>query len=230
MSGRNLAKHPVIDLRGYDDSLTPPVALAPGSFLTGIHHVWRSFAIRDRLDRDAGGHDNHVMWRFGLTGFAVPPGNMNTEAFLTMDRWLANLKADTSNASIEQKVRASRPAEAADYCLLSTDATQSTKVTDAATCNADPLLNPEASPRQVAGGPRAEDILKCQLKPIDVADYAPAVLSPAQLTRLQAVFPQGVCDWSKPGVGQQAAVSPLTFKAGPGGQPLAAAPRSVAAE
>ena len=49
----------------------------------------------------------------------------------------------------------------------------------------------------------------------------------AQLARLNAVFTTGVCDWSKPGVGQQAAVSPLTFKAGPGGTPLGAAPVST---
>jgi hypothetical protein len=42
----------------------------------------------------------------------------------------------------------------------------------------------------------------------------------AQLARLNAVFPGGVCDWSKPGVGQQEAISPLTFTAGPGGVPL----------
>ena len=34
------------------------------------------------------------------------------------------------------------------------------------------------------------------------------------------VFSGGVCDWAKPGVKQQAAVSPLTFAAGPGGVPL----------
>ncbi len=230
LNGKNHAKHAEIDMRGYDDSLTPAVTMAPGAFLTGIHHVWRSFSIRDRLDRDAGGHDNQVLWRFGLNGFAVPPGNMGTEAFLTMDRWLTNLKADTSTAAIEQKVKAAKPAEAFDYCLLSTDPAQSTKVTNQQTCDADPLLNPEASPRQVAGGARTEDVLKCQLKPLDAAEYAPATLSANQLARLQAVFPQGVCDWSKPGVGQQAPVSPLTFAAGPGGQPMAAAPRSVAAE
>ena len=230
LNGKNHAKHAEIDMRGYDDSLTPPVTMAPGTFLTGIHHVWRSFSIRDRLDRDAGGHENQVLWRFGLNGFAVPPGNMGTEAFLTMDKWLTNLKADTSTAAIEQKVKTSKPAEAFDYCLLSTDPAQSTRVTNQQTCNADPLLNPEASPRQVAGGARTEDVLKCQLKPLDVAEYAPATLSAGQLARLQAIFPQGVCDWSKPGVGQQAPVSPLTFAAGPGGQPMAAAPGSVAAE
>lgn len=73
----------------------------------------------------------------------------------------------------------------------------------------------------------AEDVLKCQLKPLVQTDYAPAVLSVAQFGRLQALFPGGVCDWGKSGVGQQAAASPLSFKVGPGGQPLAAAPVST---
>jgi len=79
----------------------------------------------------------------------------------------------------------------------------------------------------VAGGPLAENILKCQLKPLDPAEYAPATVSGAQLARLNAVFPGGVCDWSKPGVGQQEAVSPLTFVAGPGGVPLPPAPTAA---
>jgi hypothetical protein len=234
MSGANLAKTAVIDMRGYDDSLInvppgfagiPPAALQ-GVALFGIHHQWRSFSIRDRLVRDAGSSANQAIWRFGRSGFS-PSATMASEAYLTMDQWLTALKADTSSASIEAKVRTSRPASANDYCLLSGDAAQTTKVTDQAACDADLYLAPRSSPRQVAGGPRTEDILKCQLKPIDSADYG-GRLSAAQLTRLAAVFPGGVCDWSKPGVGQQAAVAPLTFKAGPGGVPLPAAPVSVA--
>ena len=49
---------------------------------------------------------------------------------------------------------------------------------------------------------------------------APVAFSSTQLARLQAAFPDGVCDWSLSGVGQQAAVSPLTFADGPGGAPL----------
>ena len=133
-------------------------------------------------------------------------------------------------AKTVKPVKTAKPAEAFDYCLLSTDPAQSTKVTNQQACNADPLLNPEASPRQVAGGARTEDFLKCQLKPLNPAEYAPATLSAGQLSRLSAVFSQGVCDWSKPGVGQQAPVSPLTFAAGPGGQAMPAAPKSVAVE
>jgi hypothetical protein len=221
-SGKQLAKTAIIDMRGWDDSLI--ATTIPG--LTGIHHVWRSFQLRDRLDKENGNHDNHVMWRFGRNGF-VPSAALAQDSFLTMDKWLTNLKADTSALPLEQKIVKAKPAEARDFCYLSTDAAQATKVFDKATCDADPLLKPSASPRQVAGGPLSENILKCQLKPLSTADYAPQTLTAAQLTRLQAVFPSGVCDWSKPGVGQQAAVSPLSFTAGPGGTAIPAAPVAV---
>src|SRR4029079_18995014 len=90
-----------------------------------------------------------------------------------------------------------------------------TPISDRGVWDADLRLAKHASPRQVAGGSIEENILKCQLKPLNAAEYEPVPLSAAQLARLQAVFPDGVCDWSKPGVGQQEAVSPLTFIAGP---------------
>jgi hypothetical protein len=95
-----------------------------------------------------------------------------------------------------------------------------------ARCDADPRLMKHASPRQVAGGSLAENILKCQLKPLNASDYAPVTFSPTQLARLHAAFSEGVCDWSRPGVGQQEAISPLTFVSGPGGRPLPPAPVS----
>ena len=44
--------------------------------------------------------------------------------------------------------------------------------------------------------------MKCQLKPLDFAAY-PVTFTPAQQARLQAAFPTGVCDWSKPGVDER---------------------------
>jgi hypothetical protein len=225
MSGRQLAKTAVIDLRGWDDSafMTPPGNASPPGF--PIHYVWRSFSIRDRLDRQFGDHGNQVMWRFGRNGLLPSPA-MSSEAFLAMDQWLAALKDDPSRAAIEKKVRRAKPSNAFDFCLLSDDVAQSTKVTDAAVCDADPFLRPSSSPRQVAGGSLSEDILKCELKPLSQVDYAPLVFSSAQWARLQAVFPDGVCDWSRAGVGQQPAISPLDFSDGPGGVRLPAPPES----
>jgi hypothetical protein len=56
--------------------------------------------------------------------------------------------------------------------------------------------------------------LKCQLKPVDPRDYAIAMTS-AEMARLRQVFPAGVCDWSKPGVGQTALVTWASFGPAP---------------
>ena len=228
MSGRQVAKTAIVDLRGWDDS-TLAANIPPGyAGALGIHHMWFSWAIRDRLvaESESGDARNQALWRFSrpsLTGSA----QINLEALNTMDTWLTALKADTGSASLEQKVRTARPASSADFCYLSGDAAQATKVTDFAVCDADPFLKPSLSPRQVAGGPRAENVLKCQLKPLAQSDYPANTFTSTQFARLQSVFAAGVCDWSKPGVGQTTAVSPLTFKAGPGGVALGAAPAST---
>ena len=209
--GAHLVKTPIIDVRGFDEA--------------GIHYIWRSFSLRARLDA-AGGHGNHVLWRF--TGGLTPSSasGLTLASFLTMDKWLLALRADTTTKTREQKVVADKPADGFDFCYLTFDTGFKVKVTDQATCDRDPGLQPHSSPRQVAGGPITENILKCQLKPFNAADYPR--LSAAQLTRLQAVFPDGVCDWTKPGVGQQPAVSPLDFTAGSPGAPLPPAPVSQA--
>ena len=217
-SGKNLGKLPIIDSRGFDEQ--------------GIHYIWRSFSERARIEAANGGnHGNQVMWRYGtglLPATTAQFAAVTLQSFLTMDAWLSNLNGTSPKATLnavrtQEDVIAAKPTAAHDLCFLTGDVTFSTPVTDMAVCDADPRLAKHSSPRQVAGGPLAENILKCQLKPLDVADYAPALTVP-QLARLRAVFPDGVCDWSKPGVGQQDAISPLTFTAGPGGQPLPPAP------
>jgi len=205
----HLAKTAIIDLRGYDDS--------------AIHHEWRSFALRARLDEANHSHNNHVMWRYS-TGLAPPAGSdLLLQSFLAMDQWLGAMKADSATATLEGRIVKNRPTTAFDFCFVGSDVT--TKVTDSAKCEMDdPKLKPHSSPRQVAGGPLTEHIFKCQLRPLDPADYVPAVLTQAQLDRLKVVFPDGVCDFSKPGVGQQPAVSPLDFSSGPGGVSLSDPP------
>jgi len=148
------------------------------------------------------------MCRYG-TGLIAPPASALTlQSFLLIDQWVGAIKADTSSASLAEKVVHAKPATAVDFCYLTSDTTFATKVTDFATCGTDPRLKRHASPRQVAGGPLSEDVLKCQLKPINRSDYAAVGLSDDQFNRLSAAFPQGVCDFSKPGVGQVPAVWP----------------------
>lgn len=217
--GRQLAKVPIIDLRGNEN---------PNG---DIHANWRPWAVRDRLDRDHGGHSNQLIFEYNSTSGSSAPGTALMQyAFNTMDAWLTAIEADTSSDPIETKIVRDKPAAASDMCLP----TIGTNPADLA--GAVPLDDPgcpvhhEATPRQVGGGPVAENIFKCQLKPLVFTDpaYGGAVFTQDQMARLQAVFPNGVCDWSKPGVGQ-APVNPwTTFANGPGGVPLGAAPVSVA--
>lgn len=206
LDGKQLAKTPIIDMRGFDEA--------------GIHLNWRSFALRARLDKANNGHGNHVMWRFPAT--LGPSATMLIDSLLTMDQWLMALRSSAAG-SREERVVATKPTAAFDFCLLPTAPTL--KETNMALCDANADMAFRKSPRQIAGGPLAENIFKCQLKPLLRADYAR--LNDGQFTRLAAVFPTGVCDWSKPGVGQQDAISPLDFSSGPGGTALPAAPTSV---
>jgi hypothetical protein len=56
-------------------------------------------------------------------------------------------------------------------------------------------------PRIAAGEPLTDDILKCALKPVNPKDFVHP-LTEDQLTRLKAIFPQVVCDYTRLGIGQ----------------------------
>jgi hypothetical protein len=220
-SGRNLGKLPIIDSRGFDEQ--------------GIHYIWRSFAERARIDAaNDGNHGNQVMWRYGtglLPATAAQATAVTLRSLLTMDTWLSNLnvsapKETLNSVRTQAEVILGKPAAVVDFCFLTGDTNFATPVTDMALCDADPRLPKHASPRQVAGGPLAENILKCALKPLNSVDYAPVVFSSAQWSRLQAGFADGICDWSEKGVGQRRAASPLTFADGPGGKRLPPPPVS----
>lgn len=213
-NAKNLAKVAIIDLR-------PDMG-------ANIHQPWRSLEARARLDAANGGHANSV-----IRGSRTTVGTaMTAQSFQMMDRWLTAIEADGSTVAIEQKVINDRPADVHDGCYNSTGETASDigaelSLTDAACPISATLL--QTSPRQVAGGPRSEDVFKCQLKALDTtsADYGGAVFTAAQRARLAAVFPDGVCDWTKPGVGQASQQVLLDFASGPSGTPVPAAPTST---
>ena len=209
--GKQLAKAAIIDLRGNQGTVE-------------IHMNWRAWSVRERLDKANGNHDNQVIWAFvGPGGGAAQPGAaLGLLSFTTLDQWLANVEADTSDRTLEEKIRSGKPLTAIDRCL-STAGT-----TDAEVAANIPLDSPacpvkyQGSPRQAAGGPLSENILKCRTKPLDFAspDYAGVAFTADQQARLAAVFPTGVCDWTKRGVSQVPARGWTTFEAGPGGRPI----------
>jgi hypothetical protein len=219
----NLNQTAVIDCRGPD----------PGLF----HDAYRAFAIRARLDREHGHHNNHVIW-----GGPVPIiGDVQCaqKSLVAMDQWLSAVEADHSALPLAQKLTANKPNDLSDACWDGTGTISA------------PLLCPEAvltvyaTPRMVAGDSIATDTNKCQLKPINPQDYvphvlgtpipgAPPLLSAAQLETLVEVFPEGVCDYSKPGVSFQGTIPWMSYSDEQGGviyggEPLPPVPDNSAA-
>lgn len=167
--------------------------------------------MRERLDRANGHHANQVIW--ASTPGLAPGAALARKSFLTMDAWLAGAEADTTTRTRAEKIVASRPGGLRDLCFATTGATDA-EIEDQDDLGLGTAACPvtyQGSPRQVAGGPLTEDIFKCQLKPLDLGDPAYAGLDMAQRARLQAVFPSGVCDWTRPGVGQQTSPGWVTF-------------------
>jgi len=54
----------------------------------------------------------------------------------------------------------------------------------------------------LAGEPLSNDVLKCKLGSIKLNGYNVSFTS-AERDQLKSIYPKGVCDFSKPGVGQE---------------------------
>ena len=191
--GAGLADTPIIDYRAYTDD-------REGG---DVHVRYHSFSMRERLRRANGRADNHIMLvedaRYGLYSSRSP---VLQGALAQMDQWLANLTAEGSDErGIEGVVRA-KPADLVDSCWSRDENPErivEEQVRGRGRCEE---LYPSApAPREVAGAPLASDVIKCVLRPIDMTDYD-ATFTAEQEAELRQIFPGGVCDWTKPGVGQ----------------------------
>ena len=142
-----------------------------------------------------------------------------------MDRWLGAIEADTSSDALAAKVVKNKPADLASGCWKPEDAGDvrlGNEIRDIKQCT-DTWYKVSDIPRTVAamGSRDATFITKCQLKPLAKTDYG-ATFTEEQWARLQAAFPNGVCDWSKADAGLQRSVPWLDFSAGADGVPMQA--------
>lgn len=180
---------PIIETRGYTDLF--------GDF----HDRLRTWSMRERLVESNGRADNHVSW-VGPPG--PPTAALQVDALEAMDTWLtkrAELAAAKPKLDPARLTRLSRPSGLGDGCVTPTGewVDEALTLDPAATCNQ--LFPFHGNPRVAAGGPTASDKLKCQLTEMDRTTY-PVDFTDEEWSRLQAVFPDGVCDWAQPGVGQ----------------------------
>src|SRR5581483_7330141 len=186
------------------------------------HDSYRAFAIRARLDREHGGHGNQMIWEGPAP--IVGDTKCSLNSLIAMDSWLAAVEKDTSSRPVAKKIVADKPAAVTDQCwsgighhLL------------------DSLCPPGIvpvyrTPRTVAGDAITTDANKCQLKPLRRSDYL-LPFTDAQWKTLEATFPLGVCDYTKPAVSQQGTIPWMMYGTATsviyGGTPMGPAPQST---
>lgn len=173
-----------------------------------MHNVHQSFVVRQRMEDFAGHADNQVIW---FTD-ARPEEDFSHVplALEVIEDWMANIRANP-----DQSVADNRPALARDSCFA-TDGTLIARGDDvwdgalddapAGACTSEfPIYT---TSRIVAGAPTEGDVFKCGLKPVATAlsdgtygDWEP---DGDQIARLNAIFPDGVCDYSQPDQGRPA--------------------------
>jgi Tannase-like family of unknown function (DUF6351) len=168
-----------------------------------------------------------VIW-FGETPLIGDP-NYAAQPLVAMDGWLSAVEADHRNVSLEQKIADDRPSTVHDRCSDIPDVDQVVVPGVGEVCQSPLLQTRFATPRMVAGESIATDQEKCQLKPLRESDYYPITFSATEWAELQKIFPNGVCDWSKPGVDQRPTIPWQTYQNAAGnvlygGQPLGPAP------
>jgi hypothetical protein len=170
---------PVIDLRHYlDDELD-------------MHHSLASFQTRARIIREMGNADNQLIW------VTARPHTPILEALAALERWVA-----------ARRVGQARPADLSDACfdrgggLIAAgddvwDGPWNGRPPGACTT----IYPPYSTSRIEAGDDYTGERFACALQPVAgaIADgtYGDVNMAPHR-TRLEEIFPDGVCDYALP--------------------------------
>lgn len=168
-----------------------------------MHNVHQSFAVRKRVLEKMGSSDHLVIW-FTDTLPNQPKASQTMDAIAVMDEWMANIRANPKKG-----IARNRPARAVDSCFDVSG--QLIYAGDDAWNGILDTLPPGpctqrfpiyATSRIVAGAPIEGGIYQCALKPVDRAlvdgTYAPWMPDAAAVAKLKQIFPEGVCDYSRP--------------------------------
>ncbi len=186
--GGGIANVPIIHSRPYTD------------LIGDIHDRHRDLTIRARIQKALGRSDHQIIWTAGPSARAAGRGvDLAALSLDVMTEWLDRIVADPSPISTDKVVR-NRPSAAVDAYWTETGV----KVAQVASWDVSEGYNAayplHSEPRLEAGAPLTNDVMKCQLRAVDFADYGVAFTS-EQKGRMIRVFPDGVCDYSKPSVG-----------------------------
>ena len=123
-------------------------------------------------------------------------------ALLAHNEWLESILADTSADPYAVKVIRNKPASLKDTCWEGDGHEARGAFHARPVVGVQHALPGVRTVRIAAGAPIGGDILKCSLKSIDFKKYA-VTFTRDEERRLKAIFPHGVCDYTKPGVKQK---------------------------
>lgn len=163
--------------------------------LLDIHDARQPFIFRERMKKVQSDIDNFNIW--GLK----PSGNEDKDKVQLSK--IAMLSVDVMDRWLSQQVK---PADAEDRCwneqyqLVDQGKktwSESGDLQGESKCQA--LFPMHGNPRTAAGGPFTSEILKCRLKPLQAAlqdgTYGNVVFSDQQISKLETIFPEGVCSY-----------------------------------
>jgi hypothetical protein len=162
-----------------------------------IHDSFRAFSMRERLKAAGLAATNAVVWTQKRTDDTPEPSTV-----VVADEWVTRAAASAADRPWSERLAANRPDLAVDTCRLEQETARGDHVYD----EGGPCLKEfphHGDPRTAAGAPLRNDILKCAHRPVD--DEAVRALgvpvTPEQRERLARIFPDGVCDWTRPSQG-----------------------------
>jgi hypothetical protein len=172
---------PIIDIRPYQDQILD------------IHHSWSALSSRKRIQERMGNHELQLIWQNQM------PNKDFSKAVYMMDEWLT--RADANGGDYI----AAKPDSALDRCIDKEGEIihQGDDVWDGSWNGKEDGLCSQIMPfyqgsRNVAGEDISSDIFFCQLIPVKQAikegfygDYDMSIYQ----AKLEAIFPQGVCDY-----------------------------------
>jgi hypothetical protein len=172
-----------------------------------MHNVHQSFAVRQRVLERMGNSDLLVIW-FTDTMPGVPKASQSLDAIAVMEEWMRNIQKNPNKS-----IRRNRPARAVDSCfdvtgklIYAGDDAWNGILDDKPAGPCTQRFPIYSTSRIVAGAPIEGGIYKCALKPVDKAvragEYAPWTPSAEQVQKLKQIFPDGVCDYSRPDQGR----------------------------
>ena len=168
-----------------------------------MHNAHQSFAVRQRVLQKMGHSDNLVIW-FTDTRPGVPKASQSLQAFAVMDQWLANIRANPKKG-----IAGNKPAAAVDACYdvngqrMSAGGGVWSGILDGKAAGACTQAFPlYGTSRIVAGAPIEGGFYNCARQSVDAAVasgvYAPWVPDATGIAKLKQIFPEGVCDYSRP--------------------------------